>query len=198
LIDWLAHSPLGVAPKCGDHNSDCLNHLLFVPPRMQTSSHRITASYAFDARWARRKQMSRHVQEALRSARRLERSKRITLRRMWCCFPEVDPFPMTKKQSKIAVSLITCPSYRPSHHGDRCEPAQGARKPYQRTDIMDSSISSTILLQHNPKFDSLLDSWWLFKLLSTFVHRNPFQRLEGQPRDAGKPSSSVGMFGERH
>ncbi|KAF8318642.1 hypothetical protein DL93DRAFT_2164823 [Clavulina sp. PMI_390] len=74
------------------HSSD--PHLLHAPPQTQTATDRLVAHYTFDqVNWTclQRTRISSRVREALRKARRMERLRRRTLRRMWGCFEEPNP-----------------------------------------------------------------------------------------------------------
>lgn len=81
---------------------------LHTPFAMQTSTDRITASHTFSKNWTclcHHRDYSRHISEGARHnaaaavseaksavtrERKLDRAKRMTLRRMWGCFPEAE------------------------------------------------------------------------------------------------------------
>ena len=173
-----------------DHCSGDYIPLLHVPPRMQTSTSRVASSYAFDMRWACRKRLSKRVRHALDAARRLDRSRRITLRRMWCCFPEAAPPPILHgagEESKICASPIVRRLHQPEHLEDRQELKRAATvEPRGPIDIIADTTRVSPTHIHSANLASIgpvLHTSWLFKTISTFVHRSPLQRFEGQSLD---------------
>jgi hypothetical protein len=174
-------SASGEGARKHDHRGSDYAHLLHVPPRMQTSSSRIAAQYTFDTRWACRKRWSKKVRVALDAARRRDRSRRITLRRMWCCFPEAVPFPILhdgEEESKIRASSMARRLYQPEHLKDQQEPTRAAT--IERCALIPATSPSHMHSANLAAILPLLSPSWA---IPTFVHRSPFQRLAGQPLD---------------
>ena len=161
---------------------------------MQTSGGRVTASYTFDTRWACRRRLPKKVRDALGAARRLDRSRRLTLRRMWACFPEVDPLPfLPDKEGELKVRTAGTPRLppQPDHHEDQQQPvatpvARAVPRHDGRNDtIIDVNKASPHNL-HGAMFgniDPIPGAWWMFKTIFTLIRRSQLQGTEGQSLD---------------
>jgi len=170
---------------------------------MQTSGGRITASYTFDKRWACRKRLSRKIRDSLSASRRLERSKRNTLRRMWACFPEADPLPFVFDGGKDLKSRVIVDASHTSHQSEHLDGQdhQGSLATRATTKVapyhnghndVTTTIDANMMLSPDhhthsailANIDPLHGTLWLFKAIFASVHRSHFkQRMGGQLHD---------------
>jgi len=193
-----APSSNGEGPQKYDHHGGDYAHLLHVPPRMQTSGGRITASYTFDKRWACRKRLSKRVRDALSATRRLERSRRNTLRRMWACFPEADPLPFVFDGGEDLKSRVVVGAPHTSYQSEHLDgqDQQGLLATRATTKVApshhghnDATITTNANMMLSPdhhthsailaNIDPLHGTLWLFKAIFASIHRSHFkQRME--------------------
>jgi len=185
--------------KHDDHRGDDCAHLLHVPPRTQTSGGRITASYTFDKRWACRKRLSKKVRDALSASRRLERSRRNTLRRMWACFPEADPLPFVFDGGEDLKSRVVVDAPHTSHQSEHLDgqDQQGSLATRATTKVVPShhgknDATTTMMLSPDhhthsailANIDPLHGTLWLCKAIFASIHRSHFkQQMEGGLHD---------------